>query len=89
MLLVLKMMLRLVEFLALFWEVEFCRGIAKPVEWNKINFLVLLQNKQNCAIFAPYAKKQAHAKPHKAEGKKQVQLECQTELVRGCLESCI
>jgi len=37
--------------------------------------LVLLQNKQNNAIFAHYAKKQAHAKPHKAEGKKQVQIE--------------
>ncbi len=47
-------------------------------------------HKQNCAIFAPYAKKQAHAKPHKVEGKKQVQIERQTELVRGgCLESCL
>ncbi len=57
---------------------------------KKINFLVLLQNKQNCAIFAPYAKKQAHAKLHKAEGKKQVQIQRETELVRGgCLESCL
>ncbi len=88
-LLVPKMMLWLVEFLALFWEVEFCCGIAKQVRWKKSNFLVLLQNKQNWAFFAPCAKKQAQAKPDKAEGKKQVQIERQTELVRGCLESCL
>jgi hypothetical protein len=37
---------------------------------KKFNFLVLLQNKQNRAIFAPYAKTKGHAKPHNAEGKK-------------------
>ncbi len=62
-------------------------GLQNKYDEKKINFLVLLQHKQNRAIFAPYAKKQAHAKPHKAEGSKKVQIERQTELVGGCLES--
>jgi hypothetical protein len=43
-------------------------GLQNKYDEKNINFLVLLQNVQNHAIFAPYAKKQAHAKPHKVEG---------------------
>jgi hypothetical protein len=55
---------------SLFGRLNSAVGLQNKYDEQKINFLVLLQNKQNCAIFAPYAKKQAHAKPHKAEGEK-------------------